>query len=48
MRETHGGGLASDFGDTKTLEILKEHFHWAIIKGDVQAIVVRCVACQNA
>ncbi|XP_074293077.1 uncharacterized protein LOC141619986 [Silene latifolia] len=28
IREAHGGGLGGHFGVNKTLEILKEHFHW--------------------
>ena len=35
VREAHGGGLAGHFGVTKTLEVLKEHFHWPRMQGDV-------------
>ena len=48
VRETHGGGLAGHFGVTKTLEIIKEHFYWPKMHGDVQAIIARCGTCQRA
>ena len=48
VRETHGGGLAGHFGVTKTLEIIKEHFYWLKMHGDVQAIIARCGTCQRA
>ena len=48
VREAHGGGLAGHFGITKTLEILKEHFHWPKMLGDVQRVVSKCVTCHLA
>lgn len=44
IRETHGGGLAGHFGINKTLDMLKQHFYWPKMVGDVQAVVARCVA----
>ena len=34
-REVHGGGLAGHFGVNKTLEILKERFHWPKMQREV-------------
>jgi hypothetical protein len=48
VREAHGGGLAGHFAGTKTLEILKEHFYWPKMLGDVQKIVDKCVTCHMA
>lgn len=48
VREAHGGGLAGHFGITKTLEILKEHFHWPKMLGDVQKVISKCVTCHMA
>lgn len=35
VRETHRGGLAGHFGINNTLEILKEHFYWPKMQGDL-------------
>ncbi|KAI3789955.1 hypothetical protein L2E82_02762 [Cichorium intybus] len=48
VREAHGGGLAGHFGVTKTLEVLKEHFFWPKMLGDVTKIVGKCVTCHMA
>nr|KAJ0225433.1 hypothetical protein LSAT_V11C100031580 [Lactuca sativa] len=48
IREAHGGGLAGHFGITKTLEVLKEHFFWPKMLGDVTNIVGKCVTCHMA
>ena len=48
MNEVHGGSLAGHFGVNKTVELLKEHFYWPKMQGDVQALVARCGACQRA
>ncbi|XP_074303261.1 uncharacterized protein LOC141637713 [Silene latifolia] len=45
VREAHGGGLAGHFGVQKTLDVLKEHFHWPKMQGDVYNIVSKCVTC---
>ena len=45
IREAHGGGLAGHFGMVKTLEVLKEHFFWPKMLGDVTNIVGKCVTC---
>lgn len=46
VREAHGGGMAGHFGVTNTLDILKEHFYWPKILGDVTKIVNKYVTCQ--
>ena len=48
VREAHGGGLAGHFGIAKTLEILREHFFWPKMLGDVTNIVNKCVTCHMA
>lgn len=46
VREAQGGGLAGHFGVAKTLELLKEHFFWPKMFGDVTKIVTKCVTCK--
>lgn len=46
MREADGGGLFGHVGITKTMEILKEHFYWLKMLGDVTNIVNKCVMCK--
>ncbi|XP_074305693.1 uncharacterized protein LOC141640914 [Silene latifolia] len=48
VREVHGGGLAEHFGIQKTLEVLREHFYWPKMQGDVHNIVSKCVTCHIA
>ncbi|GKA02997.1 putative gag-pol polyprotein [Tanacetum coccineum] len=48
IREAHGGGLAGHFGNTKTLEILNEHFYWPCMIKDVQTLITRCSTCHQA
>ncbi|XP_074284242.1 uncharacterized protein LOC141608797 [Silene latifolia] len=48
IREAHGGGLAEHFGVVKTVEVLKEHFFWPKLLGDVTSIVAKCVTCKMA
>ncbi|XP_056691738.1 uncharacterized protein, partial [Spinacia oleracea] len=48
VREAHGGGLAGHFGIAKTLKILREHFFWPKMLGDVTNIVNKCVTCHMA
>jgi len=42
MREAHGGSLAGHFRMNKTLDILKEHFHWPKMGEDVHRVVSSC------
>ena len=48
VREAHGGGLMGHFGIAKTLEVMKEHFHWPHMKRDVERICGRCNTCKQA
>ncbi|KAG7564135.1 Reverse transcriptase domain [Arabidopsis suecica] len=48
VREAHGGGLMGHFGVAKTLEIMKDHFHWPHMVRDVERICGRCVTCKKA
>ena len=45
VKEAYGGALAGHFGINKTLKILKEHFYWLKISGDVHKIISRCTIC---
>lgn len=47
-REAHGGGLAGHFGETNTLEMLREHFYWPNMNRDVHHVIERCIACKKA
>jgi len=42
VHEAHGGILASQFGLNKTIDILKEHFYWPKMRGDLHKIVSDC------
>jgi len=42
VREAHGGALAGHFGLKKTIDILKEHFYWLKMGGDVHNIILAC------
>jgi len=44
IREVHGGSLASNYGENKTLTMLREHYVPAMEK-DVQDILKRCETC---
>jgi len=46
IREVHGGSLAGH--ESKTLTMLREHYHWPGMEKDVQDILRRCGACQAA
>ena len=35
IREVHGGSLAGDFGEKKTLIMLREHYYWPGMEKDV-------------
>ncbi|CAA7047608.1 unnamed protein product [Microthlaspi erraticum] len=48
VREAHGGGLMGHFGVAKTMEIMKDHFHWPHMKRDVERICERCATCKQA
>lgn len=40
--------MVGNFRVTKTLEILKEHFYWSKMLGDLTNIVNKCITCQMA
>ena len=46
--EAHGGALAGHFGLNKTIDILREHFYWPKMGGDVHKIISACSICQKA
>ena len=48
IQEVHVGSLASVYGETKTLTILKEHYFWHGTHKDVQDLLKRCATCQVA
>jgi len=45
IREVHVGSLVSDYGETKTLTILKGHYYWPEAHKDVQGILKQFVIC---
>ena len=45
--EAHGAALASHFGLNKTLDVLKEHFYWPEMRGDVHNVVSTCSICHK-
>ena len=40
--EAYGGVLAGHFSLDKTIDILKEHFYWPKMRGDVHKIISAC------
>ena len=48
VKEVHGGGLAGHFGINKTIDMLKEHFYWPRMGGDVHEVISKCPICQQA
>ncbi|CAA7051439.1 unnamed protein product [Microthlaspi erraticum] len=42
VREAHGGGLMGHFGVAKTLQVMRDHFHWPHMIRDVERICSRC------
>ena len=42
VREAHKGALASHFGPNKTIDILREHFYWPKMEGDVRRAAIAC------
>jgi hypothetical protein len=48
LQETHAGGWMGHFGWRKTYEMLADHFYWPKMRRDVQRLVQRCIACNQA
>lgn len=48
VSKAHGGGLVGYFGVAKTLEVLKEHFFWLKMLGDITKIMGKCMKCHMA
>jgi len=48
VKKVHGGALTSHFSINKTLQILKDHFYWPNIGGDVHKVIPRCNICHIA
>ena len=48
VREAHGGALAGHFALNKTIDILKEHFYWPKMGGDVHKVISSCSICHKA
>jgi len=47
-RRAHRGALAGHFGINKNLEILKDHFYYPKVGGDVHKVISRCNICHMA
>jgi len=48
VKEVHEGGLVGQFGINKTIDMLKEHFFWPKIDGDIHEIISKCSICLKA
>ncbi|XP_021734945.1 uncharacterized protein LOC110701639 [Chenopodium quinoa] len=48
VKEAHQGGLAGHFGVAKTYDILREHFYWPKMFGDVKDVIAHCGAYHRA
>ena len=47
-QKVHSGGLAGHFGINKTIDMLKEHFFWPKMGGDVHEVIFKCSFCLKA
>jgi len=47
-REAHGGALAGCFGPNKTISVLKEHFYWQKMGGDIHKVISACSISHKA
>ena len=43
--ELHGGGLASHFGITKTLQAIEARYYWPNLRRDIRRLIGRCSTC---
>ncbi|CAA7046004.1 unnamed protein product [Microthlaspi erraticum] len=48
VREAHGGGLMGHFGVAKTLQVMRDNFHWPHMIRDVERICSRCATCKQS
>jgi len=48
VKEVHRGGLAGHFGINRNIDMLKEHFYWPRMGGDVHEVISKCSLCQKA
>jgi len=48
IKEMHGGSLASHYGESKTLIMLREYYYSLGMEKDVQDILRGCITCQLA
>jgi len=48
VKKAHEGALAEHFCTKKTLEILKGHFYWPKMGGDIHKVISRCAICHMA
>jgi len=48
VKEAHGRALASHFDINKNVELLKKHFYWTKMGGDVHKVITRCTTCHMA
>jgi len=46
--KAHRGALAGHFGLNKTIDILKEHFYWPKMGGDIHKVIIACSICHEA
>ena len=42
IKEAHGATLAGYLGINETMKILKDHFYWPKMGGDVHKVISRC------
>jgi len=48
VKKVHRCGLAGHFGINKTIDMVKEHFYWPRIGGDVHEVISKRSLCQKA
>ena len=46
IMEKHSGGLATHFGQEKTLALVAKHYYWPQLQQDVKKFVQSCRVCQ--
>ena len=45
IQEKHSGAMSGHFGMDTTLELVRRHYSWTKLQGDVRKFVEECTIC---